>query len=258
MDIFVVSRSRWRKSLTLLSLGKLSSRVKLIVPRDQYDRYRYMAEMYRCELIPFDGCGIAQKRWFCGEISTSHKFLMLDDDLTLLKRKSPSSTELWQPGLSERTQLASETLHAVEKTLDKYAHCSISARQYNHAWGPDGEECGRPGFANAYHRDKFLECEHGRVRVMEDFDITLQLLRRGYKNMIISQYAVRQPMSQAEGGCSDYRTPEVQSEAALKLCQLHPLYVSMRETDHREGGDWFGERDDVRVKWKQAWSDSQR
>lgn len=87
--------------------------------------------------------------------------------------------------------------------------------------------------------------------VMEDFDVTLQLLRLGYENMVLFEWAWGQPSSNAPGGCSAYRTYEVQKAGAEGLAALHPDYVTPVQKPSK---NWrgFDHRWDVKVRWKAA------
>jgi hypothetical protein len=98
----------------------------------------------------------------------------------------------------------------------------------------------------------------GRIPVMEDFDLTLQLLRKGYPNRVSYQYVWNQRGSGAEGGCSSYRTAEMQTNAALKLKELHPDFVSL--VTKTAGTVWkdMEERSDVTVQWQKAYEEGKQ
>jgi hypothetical protein len=90
-----------------------------------------------------------------------------------------------------------------------------------------------------------------RVIVMEDFDVTLQVLRTGRANCVLNKWVTNQGGSNTAGGCSHYRTPEVQTESALKLAELHPGLVNV--VRKRTKTSWGGEeRTDVIIQWKKA------
>ena len=109
----------------------------------------------------------------------------------------------------------------------------------------------------AYQKQEYLACEHNRVQFMEDFDINLQLLRKGYPSCILTNYAHNQKSTQAKGGCSLTRTKETHALAATKLKELHPDFVTLQEKKNKTGGD-FGTRLEVRVKWKRALASAQQ
>ena len=105
------------------------------------------------------------------------------------------------------------------------------------------------------YNKKYLEREQitfGRIPVMEDFDITLQLLRRGYPNMILNHWVHNQGGSDTTGGCSTFRTPELQEKAANMLKEFHPNFVKVVEKETKTS--WGGKkRTDVTVYWKKAY-----
>ena len=104
-----------------------------------------------------------------------------------------------------------------------------------------------------YNLDMFDNVELGRVDVMEDFDINLQLLRQGKPSKISYYYAQGQKSSNAEGGCSEWRTIEVHNAWAEKLHALHRDFVKVVEKETKTA--WNGmPRKDVNVQWKRAYN----
>jgi hypothetical protein len=255
MDIFVVSRSRFGKSDTLESLGKDASRVRLVVPKSQQMDYIPLAKQYNCSLAacPFDG--ISLTRQYCGKIAVHKKFVMFDDDLKFYRRISPTDWHLrYLPDLGDN---AGSMLKDIEAALDKYAHTSVSAREGNNRLPYEGVECSRPLRVLAYRTEEFLKLEHGRVKIMEDFDVTLQLLRKGFKNFVIAKWSQGQLQTQMAGGCSDYRTLELHETNVKKFAQLHDGFVKLRQKINKSGGE-FGTRLEATIYWTKAWQSSQQ
>ena len=91
---------------------------------------------------------------------------------------------------------------------------------------------------------------------MEDFDTTLQLLRKGHRNAVIHYYAQGHTDSQAPGGCSIYRTAETHDTVCRQLQQLHPEFVSLRTKTNRSDQNGFGTRTEVTIQWKRAYESS--
>jgi hypothetical protein len=90
---------------------------------------------------------------------------------------------------------------------------------------------------------------------MEDFDLTLQLLRLGKPNRVFFEYCWNQRDSGATGGCSKYRTPEMQSDAAHRLAEMHQGFVKLVTKKSKDTStSWKGmkERVDVIVSWRKA------
>lgn len=250
MDIFVVSRSRFVTSDTLNSLGSEARRAKLVVPSSQVNSYAALAKQHGCTLVACPVDGIAMTRQYCGQICKSDRFLMLDDDLKFYRRISPTDWHLRYP--CDIGASIADMLKLVETKLNKYVHCSISAREGNNRLPYEGVECSRPLRALAYRKQHFLELTHGRVKIMEDFDVTLQLLRKGYKNHVIASWAQGQLQTQMAGGCSDYRTKQLHNENVELFAKLHAPFVKLRTKKNKTGGD-FGERTEATIYWQRAY-----
>jgi hypothetical protein len=96
-----------------------------------------------------------------------------------------------------------------------------------------------------------------RLPVMEDFDVALQLLRKGYPSLTLNNWVQDQSTSNAPGGCSTYRSLEVQAKGAKGLARLHPNVVKLVEKTTK--GAWGGgTRTDVQVAWKKAYEEGKR
>jgi hypothetical protein len=95
-----------------------------------------------------------------------------------------------------------------------------------------------------------------RLKVMEDFDFTLTLLENGGRNAVTLDYVWNQTGSNQPGGCSDYRTAEVQAKAAKELAKLHPGVVKVVEKEVIGKTSWGGmkTRTDVRIQWRKAYT----
>jgi hypothetical protein len=230
-----------------------------VVPGDQVREYADELEKNVpgfANVIACDEKGIAKTRHWIGQWCVKNditKFLMLDDDLNFIRRKEYDTTKLVQCDNDDLGLM----LHYVESMLDVHAHVGISTRQGNNnlAVGiPDDaiEINTRTLRALAYRTDPFMSMQHGRVEVMEDFDVNLQLLEHGYSNCVLAHWAQDQKMTNAPGGCSTYRTQEVQTASAHKLKELHPGFVETRIKQNKTGGE-FGTRTEVTIYWKKAY-----
>ena len=64
---------------------------------------------------------------------------------------------------------------------------------------------------------------------MEDFQFQLSVLQSGYTTVRFNRWLLQSPQPQAmPGGCSEQRTPDKQTAAAVALCQRFPEYVRLR------------------------------
>lgn len=214
------------------------------------------------EVLECDAVGIAATRRWIGSYCRAAgiaKFIMMDDDVKFIMRQDVASTKLIKCSPEDVGQM----LVAVGRQLDVDAHVGVSARGGNNQRGVGDADSlvshnTRTLRVLAYRTREFMEMEHGRVEVMEDFDVNLQLLRAGYSNADIGWYAQDQRMTNAPGGCSTYRTHEVHERSAQRLHELHPGLVALRQKSNKTDREGFGTRTEVTISWKKAHLEGQR
>lgn len=250
MLIAIPSRSRSARQRTAgyLREAGLHGQTVIFVPKGQF--LEYTTKNHDFEILECPDSGIARTRQFIGLEAARRghkKFLMLDDDLHFYTRVSRAD---WHLRYSTPEQVR-DAVSWVENALDSYAHAGISAREGNNRLKDDPVLATRPLRALAYRTEDFNSLEHGRVDIMEDFDVTLQLLYRGQPNAVSSFYAQAQTQTQDTGGCSDYRTHEVHAASVKKMAELHPGIVRLREKKNKSGGE-FGSRLEATIYWKKA------
>lgn len=195
------------------------------------------------------GCrGIGHVRQHIIDIS-ERGVIMLDDDLRFAVRRRDDPTKFVDAD-SHSIVLAFAEMSSL---FEKFALVGMSTRE-------GGNRDTAPMAMNTRilrvlgYRADILKREgirFDRVPVMEDFDVALQLLERGYQNVRVNWIVHDQRGSNLAGGCSTYRTMDVQAEAARLLAELHPgvVQVVQKTTKTAWGG---GTRTDVRIQWKQA------
>lgn len=254
--VYVPSRSRFSRSLTLDAIkgADRDFTVYLVVPFSQRESYVPLSKEHRVKLLSCPVDGIAKTRHFCGKHANQmehDRFIMIDDDLRFYHRTSMTDFRLTK-NTPEQTVSA---INLLAEYLVKYAHGSIDIRQGNNSRNNEKKYpvkvIGRMLRVLGYQTVPFLASIHGRVPVMEDFDVTLQLLRRGYPNIILTDQVQDQQQTQLPGGCSDYRDHAKQEAAAHELKRLHPAFVELVEKNNSTGGA-FGKRTDVRISWEGA------
>ncbi len=178
--------------------------------------------------------------------------VMLDDDLRFATRREDDPSKFRDSTPEEVEDLFVQ----IERLLDKgYAHVGVSTREGGN------REIARMLYNTRLlrvlcYRSDILKQEgvrFDRIHLMEDFDVTLQLLRKGYTNVKINWIVHDQKGSNVTGGCSTYRTMEEQARAAYRLKELHPEFVDVvtKQTKTAWGGQ---ERTDVRIQWKRAYN----
>lgn len=88
-----------------------------------------------------------------------------------------------------------------------------------------------------------------RTVLMQDFDLHLQFMERGYPLLVLNSFCKDDRGSNSEGGVSEIRNDTVHAETAHLLASLHPAVVTVREAVAWKG---MGTRTDVTVQWKKA------
>jgi len=185
---------------------------------------------------------------------------MIDDDMYFYRRSEP---ELYDHsiGLLERVQgdELSLLIERIETYLDEgYAHGGVSARQGNNRIYTATRDVTRINNVHFFDRDVVLGegLKFGEMMVMEDFYVSLSLIERGYPNRCIYEWCWCQRGSGTKGGCSTYRTAEVQAAAARKLAELFPDYVRLTIKKSNTEENWLGvkERLDVTIQWRKAFN----
>lgn len=181
------------------------------------------------------------------------KFIMLDDDLTFTRRHPGTGVKLHQLARYDVLHMFKQMV----SDLDRYAHVAISAREGNNRVTAPYARITRAMRCVGFRVKEYYELEPlSRLAAMSDFDATLQLLRKGYPNLVRYDWAQNQSGgSNAPGGCSTYRTMDLLYRAAKGLAIYHPGFVTVVEKETK--GSWGGgKRHDVQIAWKKAYRSS--
>jgi hypothetical protein len=198
-----------------------------------------------------NGIGPTRQRIMKYAYHTGHtKVCMMDDDLSFFERRKDDPTKLLKASSASIAKMFS----TIDRMLNRYAHVGVAAREGANRCIDEFIFNNRMLRVLAYRVDMLhnLKVQHDRLPVMEDFDVTLQLLRRGLPNAILNHWAQDQGTSNAAGGCSTYRTQELQADGANGLKALHENFVTV-VTKTTKGAWGGGDRTDVRVAWKKAY-----
>jgi hypothetical protein len=224
---------------------ELKERTALLVDwreKDNYSAFPHYVLPYACH-------GIGDVRqWAIDKFMP--KLVMLDDDLRFFQRRSDDLTKFESTSATALVEL----FESIERSLDSYALVGVSSREGANRNIEEWLYNTRLLRILAYRSDVLRKegIRFDRVPVMEDFDVALQLLRKGYPNVCANWIVHNQGSSNEDGGCSTYRSMEVQAEAARKLVELHPDFVTLVTKTTKVA--WNGqERTDVRISWKAAY-----
>lgn len=255
MKIYIPTRGRGDKQITLGNLPTaLHKDVSLVI--DYSERHFYVPGIHML-VCPKNMNHIGKVRQFICDWHDIDKYgpalLMLDDDLVFYKRRTDqpdkfeSATDADVKAMVKRMEIA----------MKSYAHAGILAREGGNRITVPTKENTRLLRALAYDVETMreLKVRFDRVTIMEDFDVALQLLRRGFPSLCLCQWVHNQVGSGTAGGCSIYRTLAKQAEGAHKLHELHPEFVKVVQKQTKTA--WQGAlRTDVVVQWARAYASS--
>lgn len=242
------------------------SEAVLVVPGEEAEAYRRAVQKYEYGSFSVSACavkGIAGVRKWIGDYARAkceETFCMMDDDLRFDVRVDPSGYKLQKVTRDDARRMV-DWISA--QLRDDVAHASVSIRMANNAY-PAGDVDAltiynkRTMRVLAYQTEKFLAMRHGRVTVMEDFDVNLQLLRAGYRNVTSYWWTQDQRGTGSEGGCSTYRTLQAHNESAERLQSLHQAFVKLRTKETKTSSVELRTRLEPQISWEKAYLSSQK
>jgi len=247
MQIFIPTYGRSDRQVTWDNLPAIAQMdTQLVIQHREYGKYDN--EKYPFITLPPEIQSIGPTRQWLVD-NRGPFIIMLDDDLDFAVRRADDPTK-FRPatGMDVNSMLH----EIVDSLMEGYPLVGISAREganYDTSqFKYNTRQMRVHGVNTTFFRDHGIRFD--RIEFMEDFDVVLQLLERGYSTRVLNGYVHNQRGgSNAPGGCSTTRTLEKHNEAAKELMRLHPKYVRLVEKD---SGNWGGARIDVNVQWKRA------
>lgn len=264
--VYIPTRGRWDVQPTLREfLNKSSHRPILVCPWDEAKQYRkHYPRVLAC---PAEGIG-PTRQWIV-ENTGADVALMVDDDMWFSYRPNPATIKL--EVCENLDVLVGYIEHCVK--VHGFVHGGVSARQGNNRKDlatvrrgvvRDGHCVVDADRVNNFHwlapkQVLKLGVRYDALPVMEDFHFTLTLLTRGLPNRVIYDYVWNQRASSWRGGCSTYRTLEVQARGADGLAAAFPQFVKVvTKTNKDSSPAWQGmkEHKDVVIQWERAFFSS--
>lgn len=265
MKVYIPTYKRLDRQLTAEALAKAGVPVCLVVRPEEAPGAAGVAaklsQQYKTAVqvaqLPEGIENIGQTRQWVMENTDEEIVIMMDDDLVFARRGLREDNPLY---LSPCEDVDINTMvEWLYRTVPDYALAGISAREGNNRKEGSYESCARMMRAWAIHRPTFeqIDARFDLLPCIEDFDVILKFLTNGYANIINNEFTTNQAGSNVDGGCSTYRTLEVQADAARALAAKYPLFVQTVEKTTK--GAWGGgTRTDVKIFWKKAYQSSQK
>jgi hypothetical protein len=258
--IVIPSRGRFNLKLTTLDYipKSLRSVTCVMVSKNEYQRYLNNKDIKEKEIkvVVCSKNGISEVRQYIITNYASHEkvncVIMLDDDMAFYKRNF-IDFKLRKASLTEMRNLL---VRMYKISMKKgYFACGLSARQGNNRMREPIRFVGR--MMNAYAINiptlRKNNVRFNEVEVMEDFQVTLSMLKLGYRNAVIYDHCWNQLGSGRQGGCSEYRDEAMQNKAALYLFSKFPDEVKIVKKKSSSGWKDMKERTDVNIRWRKAY-----
>lgn len=224
----------------------------LSVQKHEVDQY---PKGYGIIILPDHIRNLPDTRQYLIDVIQTRFLFIMDDDLSFFYREKGDPKHLHKM-TEEKMEYMFMDMHAA--LLMGYPMVGISAREGNNRVEQRGVEIARSMRIFGLDLDvvRKVGARFDRTKTKEDMDMTLQLLRAGYKNFVYYDYANDHVSSNAPGGCALYRTLELMEQDAHRLAELHPGFVKVVKKQTKTS--WNGlERTDVIVQWKKAYASSQ-
>jgi len=210
------------------------------------------------QILKTDVLGIAATRQFILDHTKEEHVCLVDDDLRFAKRFDNESRVYLDQRIENQHLYSLQAYNQLRAwLLEGIVHCGLTSREGNNRTPLPHMDNTRSMRVLAFNAPivKDAGVRFDRVALMEDFDFTLQLLRMHHSNRISTLY-MSSPAntSNSPGGCSEYRAPAVQAEAAHTLKKLHPDFVTVvtKKTKTAWKNAFTGKRVDVRIALKKA------
>lgn len=255
MMIFIPTRGRVDNQVTWDRMTpELKAMTYIVCPPGEVEQHERLGR----EAVACERDGIGPTRDFILRTSSSYNFrkiLMLDDDLTLQRRRSDSKIS----NADIHDQLAA--IHWLSDCLGNgFAHAGLAPRFLAFANKANYLTPSRSMYALAYDVPKVRDVgarfckgfeEFEGKNTMEDFNMTLQLLQAGLPNVVSLEHRVTPRATNASGGCSTWRTGFWASKSAEALAELFPDVVRLRKKKAWQGMT-ESEIYDVTIYWQRA------
>jgi hypothetical protein len=190
----------------------------------------------KVEVVPFGISGIGLKREFILNMKPDGKVIMFDDDLTFYRRLENDSSKFVRMTPDDSDLMIGELV----RYLDNYPMVGMTDKFMSQTRPRQFVECSRFNKVLGFNRDLLpLPWPKFRLPHDEEHDVHLQLLTRGYRTAVLTEYSKSDPV-QAPGGCTDWRSQEVYDETYRLLQEYWPSIVTI------------GPGNRVSYRWKEA------
>lgn len=255
--LMIPTLGRVNMQTTLMNLPEeIREAAVLVVKGHEADEYEFeYSDICDIHILPDDVVGISATRQHCIETCKTEFLFMLDDDLAFFKRDEITN-KLGKSTDDEIECMFEELIDALG--FEEFTLVGVSSRSGNNHVQDDYKDVTRQGGFHGVNIAKFNEegLRFDTSEVMEDFNLLLDMFTQGIPNRVFYKYCWDQKGgSGMQGGCSTFRTPEVQHACALALKERYPDFVTVVQKQSKTAwkGNGMETRTDVRMQWKKAY-----
>ncbi len=259
MNLYIMTRGRVGKQYTLSRLPeKWKAKTFLVCPDQEVILHAAAGET--CGVIPahpyvkdystkfqwiLDGMPVSYE--YDNVLDKEDKAVIMDDDLVFSKRNAEGKLIT----IRDPEEL-SPMFDQMEALLDTYPLVGVHPRQMGQHTKPPYVENGRIICIQGINRRLIGQVKVDQYPILADVVLNCTLLARGQRNAIISTFFQDHGPCQAEGGCSIYRTGEMQNRAVDYIAQRFGPFA--RTVQRHTISGWLqdekGVRNDYTCQWK--------
>ena len=234
LQIVIPSRSRHLSLRTINNISiNLWNLITVVVPYGQFTAYRNSLRQ-PINVVPFEETtGVGPKRDFILRMNYSGKVIMLDDDLKFYKRIYHGTK--FEPSSSSDTE---HMVYEIVKYLDDYPMVGLTDKFMSQTKPRVMMESQRFNQVLGINRDLLpMPWPQFRLAHDEEHDFHLQLLTKGYKTAVLTEWS-KSDTPNAAGGCRDWRDTESMAQTHKELQELWPGLVTIAQDPPRARYNW--------------------
>ena len=254
-NIFIPTLGRSDNQITYDNLcDKWKSKTILIVQEHEAHLY----QNYNIQVLPAHIKSIAPTREWIAQQNIGKIYGVLDDDLKFYRTRMKGETFD-----KSKRKMTDEDFDELEQTIFSWLNDDIAVCGLSNAVRP-------PNINDEYEDIKSVsqlfffdgkkipvyDISWNDCVVTEDTHVLLQLTKKGLKSRISNRFRYESAPPAMAGGCSTFRTIELQNESNLTLFKLHPGLVRLVEKEVTRGGFAGQTAIHAVVQWKKAYQTS--
>lgn len=260
MNLYIMSRGRAGRTNTQNWIPEgWRHKTIFVVPRVEVeDYYRVLGDRFRVMAAHPLVTNYSQKfQWIMDGLPEGpgavkqdpwEKCLILDDDLVFSMKNGKSLKTIRDPNTM------GGLFWYMEKLLDGFPLVGVHPRQMGNNAKQPYEVNGRIICMQGINREHTRGIKVDAHPILADVVLSCTLLSRGLANALVTTYFQDHGPCQAPGGCSLYRTPDMQRAAVDYLVSRFPGYVKAVERRPKVAR-WMGDvRYEYTCQWKKLFS----